>query len=83
MANYSKTVQAFNSEPIKHPNVRYEKPPEQKGHEAWLQKVTNAQTFFQITDLPKMRRYALRSYRVVHNLVLRWFSTQHRRHIQM
>ena len=52
MVNYQKTEQAFNSEPIKHPNVRYEKPPEQKGHESWLQKVTNphTKTFFQIVD---------------------------------
>lgn len=54
MVNHQKTEQVWNSEPIKHPSVRYEKPPEQKGHEAWLQKVTNPHTnrFFQISDLP-------------------------------
>jgi hypothetical protein len=44
MVNYQKTEQSWNSEPVKHSYLKYEKPPEQKGHEAWLQKVTNPHT---------------------------------------
>jgi hypothetical protein len=54
MVNYQKTEQVWNSEPVKHSSIKYEKPPEQKGHKAWLQKVTNShtKTFFQVSDLP-------------------------------
>jgi hypothetical protein len=41
MVNYQKTEQVWNNEPNRHPKVNYEKPPEQKGYEIWLQKLTN------------------------------------------
>jgi hypothetical protein len=54
LVNYQKTEQVWNNEPIKHPSIKYEKPPEQRGHEMWLQKVTNPNTgtFYRISDLP-------------------------------
>lgn len=54
MVNYQKTEQVWNNEPNRHPKVNYEKPPEQKGHEMWLQKVTNPNTgtYHKISDLP-------------------------------
>ena len=54
MVNYQKTEQVWNNEPVKHPNVKYEKPPEQKGHEMWQQRVTNPNTgtYYRISDLP-------------------------------
>jgi hypothetical protein len=53
MVNFQKTEQVWNSEPNRHPKVNYEKPPEQKGHEMWLQKVTNPNTgtYYKISDL--------------------------------
>jgi hypothetical protein len=54
MVNYQKTEQVWNNEPVKHHSVKYEKPPEQRGHEMWLQKVTNPNTgtFYKISDFP-------------------------------
>ena len=49
MVNYQKTETCYKEE--KYP---YEKPPDQKGQEMWLQKVTNPNTgtFYKISDLP-------------------------------
>ena len=49
MVNYQKTETCYKEE--KYP---YEKPPDQKGQEMWLQKVTNPSTgtFYKISDLP-------------------------------
>jgi hypothetical protein len=54
MVNYQKTEQVWNNEPVKHHSVKYEKLPEQRGHEMWLQKVTNPNTgtFYKISDFP-------------------------------
>jgi hypothetical protein len=49
MVNYQQLEACYGNE-----NYQYEKPPEQKGHEMWLQKVTNPITgnFYKISDLP-------------------------------
>ena len=48
MTNYQQT-ESFRNE-----KYTYEKPPEQKGQESWLQKVTNPQTgtFYKLSDFP-------------------------------
>ena len=49
MVNYQQMEACYQNE-----NYQYENPHEQKGHEMWLQKVTNPNTgtFYKISDLP-------------------------------
>jgi hypothetical protein len=53
MVNYQKTEQAFNSEPNKHHNIKYEKHPQQKQEERFFAVIKNPTTgnYIQYKDL--------------------------------